>query len=174
MKTIKILHKLMTLALPVLLLAGCGSGSLAPTGATITISPDKIDWTGAGRGAVGGTACAPSGSDRWAYDPFTITVIGSNGRPIQSIDVDYTLSLSLETTTDGAGTSTPVDYQRLYLGPATGVNPPPIRIRGAGTLQTDINGKIQLIVGTDVDCIHTAGLTVHSGSSYANAPIDVK
>ncbi len=173
MKKIKLIHKLMMLALPVLLLAGCGSGSPAPIGATISISPDKIDWVGAGKGAVGAPACAPSGADRWAYDPFTITVIGSNGRPIQSIDVDYTLSLTLETSTDGAG-GAGVDLQRLYLGPATGTNPPPVRIRGAGTLQTDINGKIQLIVGTDVDCIHTASLTVHTGSSYTNAPIDVK
>jgi hypothetical protein len=157
MKKINIVHKLITLALPLLLLAGCGSGSPAPVGSSIAITPDKIDYTGPAL-----LACAGN----WSYDPVTITVISPNGRPAQYVDVSYTLSWTLNTST--------YDIQRLYLGPPTGTNPPPIQLLGTGTAQTDISGRLELIVATDIDCVHTTNLSVQSGGAYGLMTIDVQ
>ena len=132
MKKIHVAHKLITLALAVLLLAGCGSGSPAPSGSTIVFSPTKIDYIG-GDGTA--AAATPGGcGGEWSYDTVTITVIGSNGRAVQYVDVAYTLSWTTETSV--------YDTQRLYLGPPTGDNPPPFRLDVTGTIQTDISGRI--------------------------------
>lgn len=164
MKKIKVLHQLMTLALPVLLLAGCGSGNSAPIGATISISPDKIDGKGAGNLCTFATGIA-------VYAPFTVSVLGSKGRPIANVDVSYSLDFTTETATP-AGT---IDWQRIYLGPPNGTAEPTTgRLLGSGTRRTDDGGKVEFVIGTLIDCEHTGDFTVHSGSSSAKTTITVK
>lgn len=164
MKKINVVHVLMMMVLPVLLLAGCGSGNSAPIGATISISPDKIDATGSGVGASSFTGTI-------LYSPYTVTVLGSNGRPIANVDVNYSLDFTKETATVGG---VPLDLQRIYLGPPTGTVEPTSRLLGAGTLRTDDGGKVNFVVGTAIDFPHTGDLTVHSGSASAKSTITVK
>lgn len=163
MKKIKVLRKLMMLALPVLLLTGCGSGSPAPRGATISINPSAINGDGSNR-----TTCAYD-TDTVVYTSVVATVLSSSGVPIADIDVDYSLDFTTETASPG-GLG---EAQRIFLGPLSGVFPPPNRLLGAGTLRTDIGGKVKFIIGTDIDCDHTGDFTVQSGLAATKLVIKV-
>lgn len=155
-------HKLMLLALPMLMLASCGSGSPAPTGSTITISPATLDVTGTG--ATCSTWASPI-----VYTSFTVTVLGSNSRPVANVDVNYSLDFTTETAIG-------VELQRIYLGPLSGpiVGEPPNRLLGAGTLKTNLGGIVELVVGTVQNCKHFGDLTVKSGSASSKSVITVK
>ncbi len=158
-------HKLMLLALPMLMLAGCGSGSPAPLGSTISISPATLDVKGQGTSAAC-TTYNPTTS-KIVYTSFTVTVLGSNSRPVASVDVNYSLDFTTETATS--------EYQRIYLGPLSGpiVGEPPNRLLGAGTLKTNLGGIVELVVGTLQDCNHFGDLTVKSGSASSKSVITV-
>ncbi len=160
MKKIKTIHVLMMMALSALLLVGCGSGNPAPRGATITLTKSALTFKGLG-------TCPPA-SPVWSYDLITITVLGSNSSPIAGVDVTYAAGFSIETT----GTP-PLDLQRVYNVPPAGSPSPGGRLPGTGVIKTDDGGKIQLILGTNIDCPHTVDFTVQSGSSSAKATITV-
>jgi hypothetical protein len=160
MKKIDVIGKFVLIALAAALFAGCGSESPAPLGASIVVTPEKIDAVGAAAGA-----CDFTGTI--TYTPFTITVFGSNGRTVAYVDVDYSLDFTTETSTSSGGG---LDYQRIYLG---GAIPPTTPLPGAGRIRTDISGQIELVIATDIDCPHTGDFSVHSGSATAKSTITV-
>ena len=163
MKKTNTVHKLMLLALPMLMLAGCGSGSPPPVGATVVISPDKIAGSGAAR-----ATCAFA-TDNISYSQVTVTVLGSNSKPIANVDINYSLDFTLQTASGSLG-----EAQRIYLGPVTGTLPPPKQLLGSNIVRTDAGGKFEFVIGTDLDCTHTGDFTVHSGSASAKTTITVK
>jgi hypothetical protein len=171
MKTMKRVCGVLVLAAPMLAVVGCGGSSSAPLGSTFSIQPTSLTWVGAGLT----TTCAPGGADRWVYDPVTITLLASNGRPVANTTINYSLSLTAETIlTGGGGGIAPL--QTLFLGPPVpGAAPPPVaQIAGAGSLNTDNGGNIYLIIGTDSDCVHKSSLSVNSASTYGTMEIDVQ
>jgi ABC-type phosphate transport system substrate-binding protein len=165
MKKIDVVGKFMMLALVAAVLAGCGSGSPAPGGASIVIAPEKLDTVATtSTTPVTGT---PSCADNWSNDPITITIIGSNGKAVQYVDVNYSLTWTAETSD--------YDVQRLYSGglQISGSSAVASATLPSGPLRTDISGNIYLIIATDISCAHTTVLSVQSGSSYAQFTIDV-
>lgn len=151
---------LITLALALLFLAGCGDGNTAPNGATITLDPTSTTWaTGAA------SPCT------YSLSPVTVTVRNSQGRPIPGVDVDLSLSLA-------SGTTDPsTEYIELYSG---NVNNQQIA-SGEATklllptrLSTNDAGVIQLTVNMYIGCglSYRSILSATSGSASASADFE--
>ena len=158
-------YKLMMLALPLTLLAGCGGGgndTPAPIGSTITINPSKVEWT-----LLPLNPCSTPGF-RFSYHELLISVTGSNGRPVSGATIDITLDQSLPTW--------PSDNNRLYDDSAwiTGSNTAPTaQVSGNYRTTTSDNGTKRMIVGVGL-CAQKSNFNVFSGSAFGTISLEVK
>jgi hypothetical protein len=142
-----------------LLLAGCGEENGAPTGSTITVSPDLKDWT------IGAVACDNS---EMQSTFFNIVVKNPNGIPMTGVDIRVSLDLTLGTfITPSPG------YAAMYLYDDDVSTTDPITTFQYFT-KTGAAGAKTLRVQYDLTCTYAGDLEVHSGSSFGSAHISVE
>lgn len=169
MKKIEVAHKLMIMALPLALMAGCGSGgkAQAPIGSSITINPSSVSWLVTVPPATT-TACAAG--QQYFYHELNISVLGPNGKPINNAQIYVTLDLTLETSSS--------DTQRLYDDPTWVQADPPLkvptgRVAGSYVTSTGDYGNKKLVVAVQA-CTHAGNLNISSGPAFGTMHIDVK
>lgn len=132
----------------------------APVGAVITFTP--ADFT------LGGlTASAVCGDGTYVHNhdmSFAITVTDESGVPLNDIDMDLVLEMSLATSTH--------DWMRLYNDINENLAADPgEEVSGVWRTKTGAFGQKYVVVRGDASCNFTGSLKAYSGSAYAFAEI---
>ena len=146
MKEIRMQIKMTFLTIfTLILLIGCSDERLtAPSSSTIAISPDSVSITSCGLSA-------------WHTKYFTITVVDSEGMPMNGIDITVTSIWASPDTSN---------LIRLYKGETFSTSPI--------TVTTDDSGKYDLKTALNVGCsAWTANVEVRTGTVFGSAAIAV-
>jgi hypothetical protein len=166
------MKKMGSYTIPVLLafsfawLSGCGAAGQAPQGGSININPAGFTWNV----APGGCGSASPAAISW-YTPVSITVIGSNGLPLN--DTDITISLD---HSSGMGPLPPT--MELYDDQQGNNNNDPdageFVLAPFRTKTKDFGTKTVLVTMDLGGCEYKGTLNVQSGTIFSSVDFEVK
>lgn len=155
-------------------LTACGPGAdedPVPPGATITVSPQSKEWTITPATDPAGNPVCLDG----VYQDHTLSIVvqDRNGVPLGDVDLIVRADLAANTSSfdviriyDDINANGVADHPQELV---TGDNSPAFFTRTG-----KFDGTRVLLVRANLSCAYRGDITVHAGSAFGSASIDVK